>query len=59
MDIFKLGGIDVFALFGFFIEETPENHPYETEGTDDDECHFPSEMFCERRDAEGSCESTY
>ena len=49
MYVFKFGSVDVLAVFRLVVHKLPEEHPDKAEGTDDDECPFPTERAGERR----------
>ena len=41
----------MLALVGFVVDKHPESHPHESQHTDDDESHFPSESLGKGRNA--------
>ena len=59
MHIGELCGIDMLRILGLVVHELPEEHPHETEHTNDDECHLPAISFGKSRDGKRSCKSTY
>ena len=48
----------MLRLVGLVVNEYPEEHPYETQRTNNDKGHLPSENLSQRRNADRCCQST-